>query len=341
MFDSNELAMFLEARAAKSAAGPAISARSFEGIPPCRYPFVWLIFKQKFNHLTLRSSGELRYYPARTGVFGMQRSTAVLLLALFGACCATGPAAAAPAGERLLPHKAIYALSLGDLRSSSSVVETAGRFEFEWQDVCDGWAVSQRFRIALLYDDGLSVSYGWSLSSWESKDGTRYRFFIRRFDGSGQAESVRGEAELGADGSGKAVYFEPERREIALPAGTLFPTLHTRRVLEGAEADGVPVWNMVFDGSGDEGLFGVSAALSRRLPGGAPTQLASPLLEGVPSWRINLAFYGPDAANVEPEQEQGLRLFANGVVDEMRLDYGDFVLDADLTELAQLPPPNC
>src|SRR3546814_5943716 len=98
-------------------------------------------------------------------------------------------------------------------------VEAAGRFEFEWSDVCDGWAVNQRFRIALLYEDGLSVSFGWSLSSWESKDGRRYRFFVRRFDGSGQAETVRGEAELDADGSGTAVFHGPERREVALPAG--------------------------------------------------------------------------------------------------------------------------
>ena len=271
----------------------------------------------------------------------MRRFTAVLVLALFSACSAGGAVAAPPAGERMLPHKAVYALSMGALRSSNSVMETSGRFEFEWQDVCDGWTVSQRFRIALLYEDGLSVSYGWSLSSWESKDGKRYRFFIRRFDAGGTAESVRGEAELDADGSGKAVYFEPERRELALPAGTVFPTRHTSRVLEGAKAGGAPVWSMVFDGSGDEGLFGVSAALSRQLPGGAPTQLASPLLAGVPSWHINLAFYGPGAANVEPDQEQGLRLFANGVVDEMRLDYGEFVLDADLTELSQLPPPDC
>src|SRR3546814_7652610 len=80
-------------------------------------------------------------------------------------------------------------------------------------DVCDGWAVNQRFRLAVLYEDGLSVSYGWSLSSWESKDGGRYRFFIRRFDGSGESESVRGEAELAADGSGRAVFHAPEDRK--------------------------------------------------------------------------------------------------------------------------------
>ncbi len=271
----------------------------------------------------------------------MRRITAALLLALTSCCGGLASAVAAPAGEALSSHKAVYALTLGGLQSSSPVIDAAGRFEFEWRDVCDGSAVSQKFRIALLYEDGISVSFGWSLSSWESKDGKRYRFFIRRFDGSGQTESVRGEAELGEDGSGRAVFHEPEEREVELPAGTLFPTHHTQHVLARAEAGDVPVWTLVFDGSGDEGLFGVSAALSRRLAPNAPTQLNNPLLQDVPSWRVDLAFFGVEGQEAEPEQEQGLRLFANGVVDEMRLDYGDFVLDADLTELSALPAPDC
>jgi len=271
----------------------------------------------------------------------MRRMTAALLLALTFCCGGVTPAVAATAGEGLSPHKAVYALSLGSLQSSSPVIDAAGQFEFEWRDVCDGWAVSQKFRIALLYEDGISVSFGWSLSSWEARDGKRYRFFIRRFDGSGLTESVRGEAELGEDGSGRAVFREPEEREVVLPAGTLFPTQHTQHVLARAEAGDVPIWTLVFDGSGDEGLFGVSAALSRRLAPNAPTRLSSSLLQGVPSWRVNLAFFGTDQQEAEPEQEQGLRLFANGVVDEMRLDYGDFVLDADLTQLTALPAPNC
>ena len=43
----------------------------------------------------------------------------------------------------------------------------------------------------------------------------------------------------------------------------------------------------------------------------------------------------------EPEHEQGLRLYANGIVDEMLLDYGDFVLRAELDVLEALPPLEC
>ncbi len=253
------------------------------------------------------------------------------------------PASAAGTGPAvdLVPHHAVYTLSLGDGWGSSPVVQARGRFDFEWADACDGWTVVQRFRVYLVYEDGFAADFGWSLSSWESKDGKRYRFFIRRFDGERETESVRGEARIAEDGSGLATYQLPEEQEVALPAGTLFPTQHTIDVLAGSKEAGAPNWRLVFDGSGEEGLFGVSAALSRSMPAGSATQIESPLLAEVPSWYMNLAFYGADESNAEPEQEQRLRLFSNGIVDEMRLDYGDFVLDADLRSVDSLPVPNC
>ena len=275
----------------------------------------------------------------------MRRFWAGLLLATPTTCggwpaAATGTGVSGSGAAALVPHKAAYTLSLGELRSSAAVIDAAGRLEFEWADVCDGWAVNQRFRIALLYEDGLSVSYGWRLSSWESKDGRHYRFFIRRFDPGGAAEEVRGEAELDPDGGGRAVFQTPERREIALPAGTLFPTQHTRFVIEQAGEGAAPVWTQVFDGSDDNGLSAISAAIAPQPAEEAPT-LASPLLAGARSWHVDLAFYGPEPDALAPEQEQSLRLFDNGIVDEMRLDYGEFVLDADLAELTPLPRPAC
>lgn len=271
----------------------------------------------------------------------MRTFLAGLLLAMAATCCGGWPAAATgAAAPGLVPHRAVYTLSLGELRSSAAVIDAAGRLEFEWADVCDGWAVNQRFRIALLYEDGLSVSYGWRLSSWESKDGRHYRFFIRRFDAGGEAEEVRGEAELAPNGSGRAVFQTPERRELALPAGTLFPTQHTRFVIAQAGQGAAPVWTQVFDGSDGSGLSGISAAITPQSPGDAPP-FDSPLLAGARSWHVDLAFYGPEPGALEPEQEQSLRLFDNGIVDEMRLDYGEFVLDADLAELAPLPRPGC
>lgn len=271
----------------------------------------------------------------------MRRLAAALILALTACGAGGGPALAVVAAEALVPHKAVYALSLDSVESSSQVIDATGRFEFEWKNVCDGWAISQKFRIALLYEGGMPVTYAWSYSAWESRDGTRFRFFRRHFDENGEVMRASGEAELRPDGAGSAVIRDPDSRELDLPQGTLFPTGHTLHVLNEAEVDSAPLWTMVFDGSGGDGLFGVSTTLSQALGPEAPTRLESTLIDDVPSWRVQLAFFGAGAESVEPEQEQGLRLFANGVVDEMTLDYGDFVLASDLTELAELPPPDC
>ncbi len=264
-----------------------------------------------------------------------------LVLALAALWSLPSHAAGSGPAVDLLPHRASYTVTLGDVTSSSPVVEAQGRFDFEWGDACDGWTVVQRFRVYMIYEDGLVADFGWTLSSWESKDGKRYRFFIRRFEGEREVEKVRGRATLTADGTGSASFSSPQDREVALPAGTLFPTQHTIDVLAHAGDAPTPHWRTVFDGSGEEGLFGVSAALTGRLPSGAATQIASPLVSDVPSWNLSLAFYGLDESSSEPEQEQRVRLFANGVVDEMRLDYGDFVLDADLSSVEPLPVPGC
>jgi hypothetical protein len=111
--------------------------------------------------------------------------------------------------------------------------------------------------------------------------------------------------------------------------------------MEAAAKGELPLWRTVFDGSGDDGRFGVNAALTETLAADAPKGFESPLLRGQKSWRLRLAYFGMDETVSEPEHEQGLRLYANGIVDEMLLDYGDFVLSAELGVLEALPEIEC
>ncbi|MFQ6017032.1 MAG: EipB family protein [Kiloniellaceae bacterium] len=255
---------------------------------------------------------------------------------------ASAPWAPARAGPGFTPPRAVYDLSLGKSRSNRSISQAHGKLEFEWTDVCTGWTVSQRTRVQMTTGEGRVVEFGWTLNALEAKDGQRYRFFIRRFDADGGTVELRGEARLEGPGEGGvAIYTEPEAREIALPKGTLFPTGHSLLLIEAAEKNQMPLWRLVFDGSGEEGLFGINAALAQVLPSGSEVRFASPLLRGQKSWRMQLAFFGMDETAAAPEHEQALRLFANGVVDEMTLDYGDFSLNADLELLEPLPPPEC
>ena len=263
---------------------------------------------------------------------------------LFLAASASIGAGAARAEVDLVEHRAVYALSLAKTEAGGTAVTNArGKLDFEWSDVCDGWAIRQRTRIFVTHADGSQVDFGWSLNAWESKDGLSYRFFIRRLFGTGEEETVRGEARLDGPGmGGTATFTEPEERTVSLPKGTLFPSKHNFVIVGAAETEALPVWRSVFDGSGDDGgFYGVNVALARTFPAGAPTSLDVPLLSDQPSWRVVIAYFDPKEDGAAPDYEQELRVFGNGVIDELVLDYGDFSLDAELVDLEALPAPDC
>ena len=269
-----------------------------------------------------------------------------------GLIAALGVAAVAPAvglaatpvlgGEiQVQPHRAVYALELAGSRSNSTVIQADGRLEFEWEDACEGWTVTQRAKIEVGHSDGGVYDFGWSYSAWEAKDETAYRFFIRRLFGGEAEEEVKGRASLTPKDGGLATFELPEEREVALPRGTLFPSRHTIEVLEALQGGNMPLWREVFDGSGDEGIYGVSAAEVQELAPGDARGFSSPLLADQTSWFVQLAFFGMDETEALPEQEQGMRLYANGIADQMTFDYGDFSVSARLKELEALPPSGC
>ena len=240
------------------------------------------------------------------------------------------------------PHRAIYKMELASLEDNSTVVHARGQFDFEWVDACDAWTVSQRALLEIGHSDGRVINFGWSYSAWEQKDGLAYRFFITRRFGSDQKEEVRGEAHL--DGRGKgglARFLSPTEREVELPEGTLFPSNHVLDLLGALEEDRVPPWRALFDGSGDNGIHGVSAAVARSIPPGEMPGFRSPLTDEKASWTILLAFFDLDESGSLPEQEQTFRLYENGVVDQLTFDYGDFSVKAVLEELEALSNDGC
>ena len=263
------------------------------------------------------------------------------LLAGLAVCLGLAAASAADAAE-LLAHRAIYALTLAeDQADFGAVIDARGKLQFEWEGACDGWLVRQRAQIIITHEDDSEVTFGWSLNSWESSDGLSYRFFIRRLMADGSEEEVRGSAQIAEDGSGEASFEMPEERSIALPSGTIFPTRHSIEVIDAVQAGEVPFWREVFDGSGEDGLYGINVALARDLPKDLPASIDTPLLADSVSWRVGVAYFGMEETASEPEFEQEMRLFDNGVIDELLLDYGDFTLEATLADIEELAAPDC
>ena len=264
---------------------------------------------------------------------------AVVSAAALGGLAVPGLPAAEPA--EVQPHRGVYVLELSEVEPNSTVVHARGRFDFEWADACDAWTLSQRAILEVGHGDGRVFDFGWTYNAWERKDGATYRFFITRRFGDAATEEIRGEADLTESGGGIARFTKPEERELRLPPDTLFPAAHTLYVLEALVGGTGPAWRTVFDGSGEEGLFGVSPAMAGEVTPDTTRGFASPLLDGKTSWRVLLAFFSMDESTTLPEQEQAFRLFENGIVDEITFDYGEFTVEANLEELEALPAGDC
>jgi len=267
------------------------------------------------------------------------RALAAILIG--GVGCLAVPAVLSAGPVVVQPHRGVYTLELSEVENNSTVVHARGRFDFEWADTCDAWTMSQRAILEVGHNDGRVIDFGWTYNAWEQKDGGTYRFFITRRFGDAVSEEIRGEAELPAEGAGVARFTMPVEKEMALPPGTLFPATHTIYLLQALTGGTAPAWRTVFDGSGEEGLFGVSPAMAGAVPDDSAQGFASPLLEGKASWRVLLAFFSMDETSTLPEQEQTFRLFENGIADELTFDYGEFTVKASLDELEVSPDNGC
>jgi hypothetical protein len=116
------------------------------------------------------------------------------------------------------------------------------------------------------YSPGRTIRLTVSVATWESCDGLNYRFNICNSANGSVTERIEGRPTLSAaDRSGQVIYDVPAGRVDELPAGTVFPTTHSVRILEAAHKASTLVAMPVFDGMTLEGAFTISAFLGRGL----------------------------------------------------------------------------
>lgn len=263
------------------------------------------------------------------------RAARPALMAFAAGILATTPSVA----WEIAPHRAIYELDLASARMGSQVSDVGGQMLFIWEDSCDGWTVEQRYRTSYVFSEGGQLEQRMSYATWESKDGQDFNFSVRNVTGDMADEEVRGVARIVGDGSGTAEFRTPKGHEEQLPSGTLFPTAHTLRMLEEAEAGQHFFISMLFDGTELDGLNEISAVIGERQPASASN--SDNVLLQRPSWPVNLAFFSIADGSSEPTYEMSVTLYDNGIVDGMLIDYGDFVVSATLLELEAVEPPDC
>ena len=243
-----------------------------------------------------------------------------------------GPAAAV----QVQPHRAIYDLELASLRSGAAVADVSGQMLFEWADSCDGWIIGQRYQLDFLYPEAGEVAVDTSYTSWEAKDGSSFQFNLRTMTNGAVDEEIRGSAAIpDPAGNGRAEFRLPEVQAEPLPVGTMFPTAHSLELLERAEAGERFFVAVMFDGTEFAGPIELSAVIGPQAPAPEAASAAFDVMQR-PSWPVRLAFFGQDAGAAAPDYEMELQIYDNGVVDQLLIDYGDFVLRGVLRDLEVL-----
>lgn len=258
------------------------------------------------------------------------------LAAAVVALCASAalPADAAGLNTASAAHRAIYNLTLASSRGGE-IVGARGTMGYEVIDACDGWAVRQRLSMTLTNTEGQDVQMVSDYATWESKDGLKFRFHMKQTTDTAVTSQTDGEAHLERTGGpGEAHYTVPEDTTKPLPPGTLFPMAHTSAILAAAEAGKKFIALPLFDGtddSGPEDSFIVALDWKK------PEANKYPFLSNLPSTRVRLAFFDHAAKGEVPTYQVGMRYWANGVADNLQMDFGDFVMDAKMAELTPLP----
>ncbi|HEX3995707.1 MAG TPA: cell envelope integrity EipB family protein [Acetobacteraceae bacterium] len=254
---------------------------------------------------------------------------------------AAGAAPAPPPTRAPVPlaaHRALYELTRDNTapsRGGREIASAHGTMGYEVADVCDGWATRQRLNMTITNADGQDTDMDSDYATWESKDGLNFRFHMVQKSDTAVTNQTDGSAHLSRTGGpGEVEYRLPKETKTALPAGTLFPMMHTIAIINAAREGKKFLALPLFDGTDDDGYEYSSIAVMDWKP---PFQTQHSFLNTLASTRVRIAFFDHAKEDTTPTYEVAMRYWENGVADNMVMDFEDFVMSAKLTELTPLP----
>ncbi|MEM8551181.1 MAG: DUF1849 family protein [Pseudomonadota bacterium] len=253
-------------------------------------------------------------------------------------------AAAAPAGaEDLQPHRGIYDLSLSDAEPSTSLVAASGRLVFALSgSECAGYNVDFRNVTRVTDREGTERTTDLRSSTEETVSPATLKFSHETFVDGEKASGIEGRAE-GRSGGVEVAVTAPKSTELTLERA-VFPTAHTRLILDAALAGERILEAKVYDGGDDADEVYETATIlgpaQTGLPGASEQEIAVlSQIDNVMSrtaWRLTISYFEAGSAEGErmPDYELTFSMLDNGVAYNVSFDYGAFVLKGRLTELS-------
>ena len=283
----------------------------------------------------------------------MDQTAALRGPALALALLVFAPAAGARAQDppiRLIPHRAIYDLSLSETRGDSQIAGVRGRILYDFDgNSCDGYSLEFRQVSELDTGEGKVSTSDLRSTTWEGGDAKSYKFSSQNFIDQSLVDSVDGHAEHGASETAVSL-SKPKQKSLDFAPGLVFPTEHMVRVVAAAHAGKNILDFPVYDGSETgEKVFNTLTVIGRKI---APDErklddaaAGEGKLATVPRWPVTISYFERNGKSAHGEQTPdyaiGFELYENGISRALTLDYNDFVIAGKMTSLEIKPVKPC
>ncbi|MBN7776851.1 cell envelope integrity EipB family protein [Nitratireductor aquimarinus] len=262
------------------------------------------------------------------------RASRLFALALTAVSSAAISAAAAE--PNLLPHRAVYDLSLEQASDRSGINGISGRMVYEFAgSACEGYTTTFRFVMRLETDEASRLS-DQQTTTYEDGKGEVFQFVNKMYLDNMLDREVKGVARLEGDET-LVELSKPERRSETLEA-TQFPVQHMIEVLEKAAAGGGFYQTTLYDSSEDaDRVMMTSVTIGQPKPmaeGDAEKDAAAPL-DNQSYWPVSIAYFDPDNERGEtlPDYDIGFLLHESGVTRSLDMNYGEFSIRGQLVDL--------
>lgn len=249
------------------------------------------------------------------------------------------------AGMPLLAHRAVYDLTLGKTQGGSAPATARGRIVYEFSgSACEGYSTTFRQITEIQMDEGNARMSDMSSSTYEEGDGSGFRFKTdTKVDGR-LVDSIDGRAHRNADGAIAVDLTKPIATKTDLPAGAVFPTAQILDIIAAAKKDERTAELKVFDGS-DNGqkVFDTLTVIGHAAdsPPSDKAAVGVPQLRDTPRWPVSISYFDPAKRDGPPNYVLGFDLYENGVSGQLRIDYGNYVLNGEMTKFELLPQKPC
>jgi hypothetical protein len=283
------------------------------------------------------------------GFVGMTMRYPFRLIALLALIPAWGESAGAAGASpiNLAPHRAIYDLRLLRAAGKRPIVAARGRilYDFTGND-CEGYSLQFRQVSELDSGEGNVAVSDLQASTWEDGAAKAFRFNSTNTLDMRLVDNVDGAAKRAEDKIDVHL-AKPQNKNFDINAPIVFPTEHMRRILEAAEAGQSLLEFPVYDGS-ENGqrvyntmtVIGHEKTAAEDKPNDAADQ---PQLDNLRRWPVTISYFDRNKSEGEqlPVYTISFELLENGISRALSLDYGDFVLAGDMTQLELKPATSC